>query len=259
MKNSCDAIISFGDSNSDKDANTENFKWLMEFINKSKEELAYSKSKKSHLLHDRGTNNKLAVAYSTYKDIHSVEAELDSGYLEDFRKEYNKALIEWKKHKESSERANIENDNLFISLVALSRTKLCKENVGTNKLKYNLQKTLVILFDWLVMVEHMDMRSNDVTENMKSVLLSFELIGDNIIYILSSAMSKKNRELTLVMYKQFLTTGKILSKNALSFFEETTDRDNQLLYDVKKSNYIQGLDIFGKFYNTLVNIKKSHQ
>ena len=53
------------------------------------------------------------------------------------------------------------------------------------------------------------------------------------------------------MYKYYLTTSKVLSKNAAIFFEGTTDKDNQLLYDIKNSRTLNNLEIFSSFNNEL--------
>ena len=77
------------------------------------------------------------------------------------------------------------------------------------------------------------------------------MMSNNTIYLAASAMSKRNREIYINMYNYFLTTGKVLSKNAMLFYDDTTDKDNQILYDIKNSSLIKSFNKYNKFNELL--------
>lgn len=238
----CDAIINY-DETDQSDVN-----WLYQLIQSSRDEYLYSKSKKSNLIYNSKPNNKLDTLCKIYQDIEELKGELDVLYLDDFVNKYNEAKVEWEKLRYIK-----DTDTLFISMIALSRSELCRNNIGVNKIKYRLQKAIITIFDWLVVADSINASSIDMTDTMKGLKLMFELMGEDTWYLASSAFSKKNRELGIQMYRLFMSTGRILTKSAVSFFEDTTDRDTQLLYDIKNSKTIQNLDRLSAFYKTLVS------
>lgn len=239
--NICDAIINYVD-------NTDNseFEWFNEYVKQSKEEFIYSKSKKSHLAFKYSANNKLALAYTNYSNIHDIEGELSNDLVADFRIEYDRAMVDWVENKYGS-----TDNTLFIGLIALARCKSLKENIGVNKISLRFQKTIITMFDWLINSENINYDREANTENIKAVYNMFNIIGEDVVYLAASAMSKKNRETYLYMLKTFLSTSKILSKNAAIFFEEATDRDNQLLYDIRASKLLSTFELFNNFNNKI--------
>lgn len=237
----CDAIINYIDN-----PNNEEYSWFKTYVKQSKEDFIYSKSKKSHSAFKYSANNKLSIAYNTYNNLHAIEEELNKDYIDNFREEFSKAYSEWE-----TKHGNAENNTMFIAMVAMSRSEVCTENIGVNKLSYKLQKVIVVLFDWLLTSEHIDYTREANADSIKSVYYTFEMMGNNTIYLAASAMSKRNREIYINMYNYFLTTGKVLSKNAMLFYDDTTDKDNQILYDIKNSSLIKSFNKYNKFNELL--------
>lgn len=231
----CDEIINL------EGINIEDTKYTYEFIIKSKEDLMPTKVKKNYTEYNSKMHNKLDRTVELYKHIEEIRKNIHNDYISNFDFHYEKALKQWRDYR--------EDDTLFVALIALSRSDACKNNIGINKIKYKLQKVIATSFDWLIESEYSKVESDD---NMSKLKLAFEIIGEDIWYLCCSALSKKNRELGLLVHKQFMTTGKILSKNAISFFDEVTAGDSQILHNISECKTIENLDRFKQFYSKLV-------
>ena len=232
--------------NNDRKPETE---WIWEYARDIRNNYILTKSKK---LEVNCSKIKIQAAINRFSTQESIleAVDLSDADKSEFKKQYEIYAKTWNEKYKASKKEDI---NLFISLLALSKTEAVKQDTGTNLFSQRISKDILTLLDGLSYSEKLSkskfvINADDCILNIERC---FSLMSDDAIWIMSRAFSKRTRERFTKMYKQYLENSILIKTEVERLIDAMSDTDTQLLYDTKNSEIYMGMKSYLKFLNAV--------